>query len=48
MHRFSLHDKPALQAKNEDAVIAHLTTLSLQSQSTWVAYVDIQADTCEQ
>lgn len=47
MNRFRLHDEPALQAKNEDYVIAHLTALSLQSQSTWAASEDIQVDTCQ-
>lgn len=47
MNRFELHDEPALQVKNEAGVIAHLTALSLGSQSTWVASEDIRADICK-
>lgn len=47
MNRLRLYNEPALQVKNEDDAIAHLTALSLGPQSTWVASEDIQANTCK-
>lgn len=47
MNRLRLYNEPALQVKNEDDAIAHLTALYLGPQSTWVASEDIQANTCK-